>query len=268
MNAFKRGALAAVCGVSALVAQAQPIVLYDGTSNVTPNDAMFGWTYANLPLGSALVTAPSGNGFTRVNTNVDYGVYAGYGMVAPVALDPTAGFRVRFDMRVVNEDHGSATADHDSPPDGQADRAGLSVIIIDNTLRGVEIGFWNDRIFAQQETPLFTYHGEDHMMDTTAAGTGMANLTRYDVRFDATDYFVSVNGTEVLSGAKKDYTSFVGPLDPYETPDFLFFGDDTTSARGTFDISYAELEVVPEPASFGALALGAMAFYRRRRNRR
>ncbi|MCW5942725.1 MAG: PEP-CTERM sorting domain-containing protein [Fimbriimonadaceae bacterium] len=266
MNAFKRGALAAVCGVSALVAQAQPIVLYDATSNVTPNDAMFGWNYANLPLGSALVTAPSGNGFTRVNTNVDYGVYAGYGMVTPVALDATAGFRVRFDMRVVNEDHGGPLADKDG--DTIADRAGLSLIILDNTARGVEIGIWGDRIFAQQEVPIFTYHNEDHMMNTSAAGTGMANLTRYDVRFDATDYFVSVNGTEVLSGAKKDYSAWVGPIDPYETPNFLFFGDDTTSARGAFDISYAELEVVPEPASFGALALGAMAFYRRRRNRR
>ena len=46
-----------------------------------------------------------------------------------------------------------------------------------------------------------------------------------------------------LQGGVRDYTSFTGPIDPYETPNFLFIGDDTTSARGAYRLRRVRLEV-------------------------
>jgi len=41
---------------------------------------------------------------------------------------------------------------------------------------------------------------------------------------------------DVLSGPVRDHTPFVGTFDPYETPDFLCIGDDTTSAKAAFSL--------------------------------
>lgn len=49
----------------------------------------------------------------------------------------------------------------------------------------------------------------------------------------------------MLEGTVRDYTPFVGVVDPYETPDFLFFGDDTTSARAA--VRLAGVVLIPAP---------------------
>jgi hypothetical protein len=41
----------------------------------------------------------------------------------------------------------------------------------------------------------------------------------------------------VLTGPLRDYTAFKGLISPYQTPDFLFIGDDTHAASGAFRIA-------------------------------
>ena len=54
------------------------------------------------------------------------------------------------------------------------------------------------------------------------------------------------------------------PVDPYETPSFLFFGDDTTSGEAIAELSF--IEVVPEPATAAVLLMGfATALAKRKR---
>jgi hypothetical protein len=58
----------------------------------------------------------------------------------------------------------------------------------------------------------------------------------------------------------RDYSAFASgipthPHFPYDQPNFIFFGDDTSSA--TASVQIAELVVVPEPAAIVSFSLGA-----------
>ncbi|HEY3230532.1 MAG TPA: hypothetical protein VGJ87_15015, partial [Roseiflexaceae bacterium] len=89
------------------------------------------------------------------------------------------------------------------------------------------LGFWSDHIWAQEggaEPNLFT-HAEDAPFTTT---TG---LISYTLAIHGGTYALAANGAPILSGNLRDYSAFAGPIDPYETPNFIFLGDDTTSAR-------------------------------------
>jgi len=71
-------------------------------------------------------------------------------------------------------------------------------------------------------------------------------------------YRIGTGGDAIglLNGPLRDYSAFSGPIDPYETPDFLFLGDDTTSAQAGVQIARVALPfaVVPEPGTLGLLA--------------
>jgi hypothetical protein len=48
------------------------------------------------------------------------------------------------------------------------------------------------------------------------------------------DYTLAGNGSPVLSGSLRDYTLAPAPplpLNPYDTPNLIFLGDDTSSAQ-------------------------------------
>lgn len=63
--------------------------------------------------------------------------------------------------------------------------------------------------------------------------------------------------SSILKGSLRDYTAFTGAIDPYETPNFIFFGDNTTSAKANINFRSASI-TVPEPnAILGLLALMA-----------
>ena len=58
-----------------------------------------------------------------------------------------------------------------------------------------------------------------------------ASMTnRYELLVHQTCYTLRVNGTVRLEGRLRDYSAFVGPIDPYETANMIFLGDDTGSA--------------------------------------
>jgi hypothetical protein len=70
-------------------------------------------------------------------------------------LDRTQGYSLRFDLRVIEESHSSS-------------RAGLSIIALSQDSVGLEVGFWEDKVWVQGDDPLFV-RAETATFDTTAA---------------------------------------------------------------------------------------------------
>ena len=80
---------------------------------------------------------------------------------------------------------------------------------------------------------LFT-HGEGIIFNTTS-------LANYQITISADTYILIANGTPILNGLLRDYTSFEGFPDPYQTPNFLFIGDNTTSAGARIRLGYVSV---------------------------
>jgi len=226
---------------------ASAAVLYTGSLGTRPDQQ--GWAYLPNPFpGSATRTIEDGG--TTLNTTAVQGDQAGWfrfneGALGPGGLDSTTGFTLRFDLQVIAETHASN------------DRAGFSVIVLDSQAKGVEIGFWTDEVWVQTDTPLFT-HGDGAAFDTDAARVS------YELTFQGSGFSLRADDTLLLDGALKDYSSFGNP---YNLSNFLFLGDDTTSASASARLYEVELTAVPEPAEWLGIAAAAslgLALLRRR----
>lgn len=225
------------------------VVLYPGTSPVLPT--AFGWQLVTQAPAPAPVPTPwaaftTGSGHSvRVSSLADRGGYGGFiytGVPLTVSLN-TLEFRI-----------GLVTSD--VATGGAGSRAGLSVLLLDASAHGVELGFWPDRIFSQEVG--FTAVGESVLFAPT-------NPTdTYTLALLPAGYELHVNGSLLLAGPLRDYsatTTIFGPV--YSQPNFLFVGDNTTRAAAEFDLG--RVRVIPEPAAMGLLpALAALSLRRSR----
>jgi hypothetical protein len=209
--------------------------LYNGALGTTPGAQ--GWTAVT----SGSVESFS-SGATTFDSSSANGLQGGYSTFAP--LNRTTGFTLSFGLQVLSETHVSN------------DRAGLSIIAITSDLQGIELGFWGDRIWAQSG-PAFT-RAEEGLFNTTLA------LTGYDLRIFGTNYALFNGATQIVSGPLRNYSSFGLP---YNLTNFIFIGDDTTSARGAFRVSSVQLASAPEPGVLGLLLLGGLPILARMRRR-
>ncbi len=136
------------------------------------------------------------------------------------------------------------------------DRAGFSIILLGKNNRGIELGFWGDRVFAQKQNPLFV-HGEEALIDT------LSQERNYLLAIHNGTYTLQADGVEILSGSCRDYTAFSGgPFGtgiPYTLPNFVYMGDNTTSAQADVRLGNISLNPsftpVPEPSSSSCLLL-------------
>lgn len=204
-----------------------PIVLYDGALGNRPDDQ--GFTFLAFPSLSPSIS----DGATILNTFSDKNIFAGYFSKpsALLVLDRALGYTVSFTVQVELEDHAGSNKNNDN----LEDRAGFSVIVLSSDKRGIELGFWKDLIWAQEGgsgSTLFT-QAEGGAFDTQSARIG------YVLTVQGDGYTLSGNGTPILSGKLRDYSAFVGPTDPYETPNLIFLGDDTSSASAKIGLAYA-----------------------------
>jgi hypothetical protein len=137
-------------------------------------------------------------------------------------LDRTAGSQVDFTIQVEAESHENNI------------RAGFSIIVLSDDAMGVELAFWENEIWAQGDdiTGGLFKHGEGTSFATTTA------LTEYQLSILADTYTLTANAQPILTGPVRDYSGFEGFPDPYETPNFLFVGDDTTSAQARVRIHF------------------------------
>jgi hypothetical protein len=201
-------------------------ILYDGALGSTP-DAQ-GWVYASFPLTGAKATQSVEGATTLLDTTAAMRDMAGYFYTRPPeqALDRSIGFRLVFNLRIAEEKHVNPN------------RAGFSLIVLASDLKGVELAFWEDQIWAQTDRPLFT-KGEASRPFNTWAG-----LVSYALAIHDDTYTLSADGKPILSGALKDYSSFrTPPFDfVYRQPNFIFFGDNTGSAAARVAIASIRLE--------------------------
>lgn len=164
-------------------------------------------------------------------------------------LDRLAGYELALDLGLQSENHAL-----------NPNRAGFSLTLLSADLRGIELGFWTDRIQAQGDSPLFQF-GEGVTTSTVAQ-------QNYRLRVQGNSYRLLQGGVQVLTGALRDYSAFSGPINPYILPNFLFLGDNTSSAAATVSLGPIELQsdltAVPEPevsallAGVGTVLLGGV----------
>ena len=184
----------AFCFIASSTAAAA--TLYDATLGTLPTAQ--GWAYSENMSGT---TQTAGGGVTAFDTTANALIMAGYAWPPSLVFDRNAGYAIAFDVRVTAESHSST------------DRAGFSLISLDKDMKGIELGFWQDHIWAQNYATgaLFT-HGEDAAYNTAAA------ITRYTLSVDSANYYLRAGSdpTPILSGPLRDYTA--SGLPPYNTP--------------------------------------------------
>ena len=210
----------------ALFSTDQTLVLYDAASGAIPSTSAMSFT--DFPPGVALPTFS--DGATVVDTTISgTDTYAGWvaGEVTTPSfpiLDRTVGARVNFTLQVDSEAHTNN------------DRAGFSIIILDKDAHGIELSFWENEIWVKSDdaTGGLFEHGEGIAFATNT-------LTDYQVLFMGDTYTLTVNSQPLLTGPLRDYRAFAGFPDPYETPNFLFLGDNTTSAQARFRLRFVSV---------------------------
>lgn len=143
----------------------------------------------------------------------DDAIQGGYTMLSPRPLRRQRGYALSFTLQVVTEKH------------AVPNRSGVSLIVLGADGIGLELAFWQNQVWAQSDKPLFE-HAEGAAFNTQAA------LVHYVLSVKGDRYRLSANGISVLTGPLRDYRAFKGFFSPYQTPNFLFLGDDTHSARG------------------------------------
>lgn len=212
---------------SASPANAETLVLYDAASGTLPGSPLMNFT--DFPPDSA--PAVYDGGATVLDTTTSgretYAGWTSYGATAAgfPLLDRTAGFQMDFTVQVESESHRNNN------------RAGFNVILLGADARGIELAFWEDEIWAQSDDRsggLFQ-HGEGVAFATTAG------LVDYRLTVLGDIYTLSAYTVPVLSGPVRDYSPFDGFPDPYESPNFLFLGDNTTSAQARVRLGFVSV---------------------------
>jgi len=236
-------------------ASAGSITLYDDTAGNAPN--MQPWLLAAA--NGSTVTTVTSEGVSLTSSN---GVSAGYSNYIPIinvmknsefpTLDNTLGFSVSFELQIGSETHTSN------------DRAGFSVILLDGNHQGIELGFWEGEVWAQNID--FT-HGEGVTFDTST------NEVLYELTILDNNYELIADSTTLLQGSLRDYNN---PSIPYSLPSFLFLGDNTSSAGanitlGDITLSTTDPASVPTPAVvwlFGSGVVSLVGFSRKKKDQR
>jgi hypothetical protein len=222
--------LTVICSFDLDAAQAvslvgeKTLVLYDADSGSIPDSSLIGFT-AFPPDGASRGFEDGGTVLDTTLAGTD--TYAGWVAGAATTdgfpiLDSGLGFQVNFTLQIESEIHESNN------------RSGFSILLLDQNAKGIEMSFWQNEIWVQNDDStggLFT-HGEGIVFATTAG------VIEYELRFSGDQYTLTANAQPLLSGSLRDYSPFEGFPDPYETPNFMFLGDDTTSAQARIRLRF------------------------------
>jgi hypothetical protein len=204
--------------------------LYDGSLGTTP-DQQGNFIYLAFALFATQTVTMGG---TILNTLPFTDDFAGYVKSNQIpTLDRTSGYTVNFTTQVFSESH----AGSDRNSDGIDDRAGFSVTVLSSDSEGIELGFWTDQIWVQDDDT----NGMNNLL-THAEGVTFTttSLTPYSLAILSNTYTLSANGAPILSGSLRNYSAFVPPLgfpNPYTSTNFISLGDNSSSARAQIKLA-------------------------------
>ncbi len=260
-------------------ANAVTITLYDGSIvGGTPNNANL-----NLVSNGGVQTASTGGatGVTNLNTlsspplaNQPESTSAGYGnynvsnqpLNPALILDNNAGYTLSFTIAINSQTNNGTNGPN---------RAGFSVIALGSNNRGIEIGFRNPNTQSGGVPDIFSQNGAGFAIgeQNTNLNGILATLNTYNLNVLGSNYTLTNGSNTLLSGALRDYTPAVslgGGYIVYGDPNFIFLGDNTTSAGANVNIRNITLTTnstaVPEPFTvIGTLVGGTAALRLRKR---
>ncbi len=187
---------------------------------------------AGAPTPAIGTEATSANG-ALVTTTANQKIYAGYSNyntsgtlinAASPTFNATTGYSVSFDLQVLADSNTNVN------------RAGFSILLVSQDTKAIELAFQRlspttGNIFAQNSSFVAS--------ESIAFNTNQK--IDYRVEVLSTTYKLFANDTQILTGSLRDYTAFTPPanfpFNPYNKPNLIFLGDDTTSAQGTFNLS-------------------------------
>ena len=272
--------------LTAQKSMAAPLTLYDGTSGVTPDkyssSPWFNFGNANPIPPSTLATHSANNSLTTLDSTAANSIYAGYSnynvtldvsnpsILTPTTtvnpsfptLDRNAGYQLTFKVKINQQENEGTNGDF---------RAGFSVLALSSDQQVIEIGFRNTDIFSQNNSS-FNSIGEK----VDGVGNLLTNLTTYNLNVAGDSYTLTSGNTILLNGYLRDYTSATGfGADVYRASNFIFLGDNTTSAKANIDLKEVTLSTntatvpfeIPETVGISVLAITGGLSYWRRKNR-
>ncbi|MCH8569004.1 MAG: T9SS type A sorting domain-containing protein [Balneolales bacterium] len=196
-------------------------VLYDA-SFPPLNPDLQGWAYLENPppTNGAGAVRFTQNGVHYLDTSVESSLQAGYlnnflftNHPGIKVLDRESGYGFGMRLRLISEE---ATSPF---------RAGFSVIILSDDSKGIEIGFKADEVWGYDENFI---PDERQDFDVTS------DMTDWSVFVMGDSYSVYADDELILSGPLRDYTESGWP---YTRRNFIFWGDNTTSASSISEVS-------------------------------
>ena len=234
------------------IAHGVTLDLYDNTLAGYPEDQA--WLFYGIG-GSHTPTSVGGENFINLNstTNDQIG-YSNYNASIfppqhknpsfPI-MDRNTGFSIEFDLSLISESH------------DDKNRAGFSITALSQDVWGIELGFWEDEIWAQTNTSSSLFiHGEGVTVDITD------EVITYTLTILNNGYSLFADGAPIpiLSGGLQNYSALWSGLSPYSLNNYLFFGDNTTSAGANVNLGKVTLktDMVPEPGTLLLVGLGLM----------
>ena len=177
-------------------------------------------------------------------------------------LDRDNGFTLSFNAQVLSEDH-TSYGNNDTNGDGKADRAGFSVTLLGSDRQGIELGFWDNRIWVQQDG-VFNTRASQAADETNPYSTLFTQVEGVD--FDTTksvDYDLAVFGEfytlyaddeSILSGRVRNYSSYQPSTDvdrrfpnPYNRSNLIFLGDNSPYAQA--DVKLGDISITTHPTN-------------------
>lgn len=159
-------------------------------------------------------------------------------------LNADNGYSIFFDLAVK------------SLTETNEDRAAFSVIAVSSDVtKGIELDFERDLVFAQSDTVDSSTGFSEFVRAETSTPIITSNSNSYELRVNPFSYELFANGNKVLDGNLRDYEYNTNatdpnlPFNPYETPNFLFFGDLTDEAAGDITLGEVRVEAATATAS-------------------
>lgn len=201
--------------------------LYDASLGTHPDGQ--GWLFVSNLFDESETVRFTENGLHSFNTLADISEQSGYFGINHPGIDllmKEQGLNLIFDLQIIDENSLSVN------------RGGFSIILLTDDLLGLELVFKKDSIWVYTSDFLI---GEVQPVNTAS------DLSEYSISITEGEYEIFIDGILQLNGPLRDYSGF-GP--PYNIPNFIFFGDNTSSAGVHIHLSQIILETdkyIPEP---------------------